>query len=437
MSALLDDASFAADATIGGDGSLAENSINCLQRLEKSLARMPLARLTTVVPRTTSWAIEALTTEAGRIPGAPRIKMTGSLIAHVAMDESIIALVAGPNRFPRRADYLRVSEELREMVAGFDEQGFLDDPRSYHRDPAPLGEVHATSGWALGQSYRRISWDSGFEIRDGEPGGERWMDYEANRTASAWVLEHDGAPRPWLVAIHGFGTGAPVADMVTFRAHHVHHELGWNIAAIVLPVHGNRRPSRLGGEQFLGFDMVNSVHGLAQSVWDVRRLLSWVRSRDPRAIALHGVSLGGYLTALTSCFEADVDAAIAGIPVCDFPALFAEHAPTHVRARATEHGILDGNAEIAHRVVSPLEMPPLVEHGHRYLFAGLGDRMAVPSQARDLWEHWDRPEIRWFPGNHVGYLWSSKVTTFVDRVLDETWDRTDPDHPRRPLADPA
>ena len=79
----------------------------------------------------------------------------------------------------------------------------------------------------------------------------------------------------------------------------------------------------------------------------------------------------------------------------------------------------------------------MVAHGNRYVFAGLGDRMAVPSQARDLWEHWDRPAIRWFPGNHVGYLWSSKVTTFVDRVLDETWDRTDPDHPRRPAADPA
>ena len=269
----------------------------------------------------------------------------------------------------------------------------------------------------MGQSYRRINWDSGYEPRPEEPGAARWASFERNRTASAWLLEHDDGPRPWLIGVHGFGTGAPVADMITFRAQHVFHELGWNVAAIVLPVHGSRRPSRIGGEDFLGFDMMNCVHALSQSVWDVRRLLSWVRAQDPTAVALHGVSLGGYVASLTSCFEGDLDAVIAGIPVCDFPALFAQQAPRHVRDRAIEHRILDGNAEVVHRVVSPLSMPCLVPHERRSIFAGLGDRMAVPTQAQALWEHWDEPRIRWFPGNHVGYLWSSKVAAFVDGVL--------------------
>jgi hypothetical protein len=46
--------------------------------------------------------------------------------------------------------------------------------------------------------------------------------------------------------------------------------------------------------------------------------------------------------------------------------------------------------------------------------------MAVPDQAVALWEHWDRPSVRWFPGNHVGYLWSSKVADYVDGVLSDT-----------------
>ena len=60
-------------------------------------------------------------------------------------------------------------------------------------------------------------------------------------------------------------------------------------------------------------------------------------------------------------------------------------------------------------------------HDRRFIFAGIGDRMAVPAQARTLWEHWDRPAIRWFPGNHVGYLWSAKVAEFVDGVLTDIW----------------
>lgn len=392
-------------------------SITLINRVEKSLARMPLARLTTVAPRTARWAIEAVLTEAGRIPGAPQIRMTAALAAQVAMDEAVVALMQGPNRTPRRADYKRVSAELREAEALFDDRGWLDDPRSYHRDPEPLVDVSFSSGWALGQRYRRMSWDSGYHARPEEPGAQRWDAFERNHTASAWLLEHDDGPRPWVVCVHGFGTGAPFSDMITFRAQHLHHDLGWNVAAIVLPVHGSRSPSRMGGEHFLSFDMINSVHALAQSAWDVRRLLSWVRAQEPTSLVLHGVSLGGYVTALTTCLDGDFDAVIAGIPICDFPALFAHQSPKHVRERAAEHQVLEGHAEVIHRVVSPLAMPSLVPVERRFIFAGLGDRMAIPAQTQALWQHWDHPTISWFPGNHVGYLWSKKVAGFVDGIL--------------------
>lgn len=328
-------------------------SITLINRVEKSLARMPLARLTTVAPRTARWAIEAVLTEAGRIPGAPQIRMTAALAAQVAMDEAVVALMQGPNRTPRRADYKRVSAELREAEALFDDRGWLDDPRSYHRDPEPLVDVSFSSGWALGQRYRRMSWDSGYHARPEEPGAQRWDAFERNHTASAWLLEHDDGPRPWVVCVHGFGTGAPFSDMITFRFQHLHHDLGWNVAAIVLPVHGSRSPSRMGGEHFLSFDMINSVHALAQSAWDVRRLLSWVRAQEPTSLVLHGVSLGGYVTALTTCLDGDFDAVIAGIPICDFPALFAHQSPRHVRERAAEHQVLEGHAEVIHRGVAP------------------------------------------------------------------------------------
>lgn len=392
-------------------------SITLINRVEKSLARMPLARLTTVAPRTARWAIEAALTEAGRIPGAPQIRMTAALAAQVAMDEAVVALMQGPNRTPRRADYKRVSAEVRVAQALFDDRGWLDDPRSYHRDPEPLVDVSFSSGWALGQRYRRMSWVSGYHARPEEPGAQRWDAFERNHTASAWLLEHDDGPRPWVVCVHGFGTGAPFSDMITFRAQHLHHDLGWNVAAIVLPVHGSRSPSRMGGEHFLSFDMINSVHALAQSAWDVRRLLSWVRAQEPTSLVLHGVSLGGYVTALTTCLDGDFDAVIAGIPICDFPALFAHQSPKHVRERAAEHQVLEGHAEVIHRVVSPLAMPSLVPVERRFIFAGLGDRMAIPAQTQALWQHWDHPTISWFPGNHVGYLWSKKVAGFVDGIL--------------------
>jgi hypothetical protein len=88
-----------------------------------------------------------------------------------------------------------------------------------------------------------------------------------------------------------------------------------------------------------------------------------------------------------------------------------------VRLQAVEHGILDGNAELVHRVVSPLAFAQKVPEGRRFIFAGLGDRMAPPDQALALWRHWDEPEISWYAGNHVGYLWSRQVTSFLNDSL--------------------
>lgn len=403
-----------------------DRALDTWHDLEKRLFRQPLARLSLVGPRTARFTAQELV--GGRLNGVPRPRLTPGLISQVIMDEAIMALVVGPGRFPRRADYERVSAELADALAAFIDKGWIDDPASFHQTPPPLESPALANGWALGQSYERILWPSGYEPRPEVPGGERWMAFEANRTASAWLLRHRDRPRPWAVCIHGFGTGSTFMDLFSFRAAHLHADLELNVASLVLPVHGPRRPSRLSGEEFLGFEFMNSVHGLTQSLWDVRRLISWIRTQDPTGIGVFGVSLGGMITSLLACFEPDLDLVLAGIPVVDFPALIEHHAPTNLALRSVEHHILDGTAQQVHRVVSPLAMDPVVPHGARAIFAGLGDRLVTPDQAQRLWTHWDCPEIRWFAGNHVGYLWSDTVWRFVAEAFGER-DLVDADDP--------
>ncbi len=385
------------------------------KQVEKRLARQPMARMTLAVPRTARFVVGEMLGED--VPGVPSARLTPALVGHVLMDESIMAIAIGPNRFPRRADSPRVADELSRAHDLFSERGWLDDPASYHQDPPPLEEPAVTKGWALGHAYERLWWPSGYTPHLGVPGTDRWLAFESNRTASAWVLRHRDGPRPWVVCVHGFGTGSVFMDLFAFRAAHLHEQLGVNVAAIVLPVHGARRPSRLSGEEFLGFEFMNSVHGLTQAVWDVRRLLSWVRRQDPTALGVFGVSLGGMVTGLVSAFEPDLDMALTGIPIVDFPGLIEHHAPRHLQMRSIEHNILNGTAQDVHKVVSPLAMAPVTRPGSRAIFAGLGDRLATTDQARRLWEHWDEPETCWFAGNHVGYLWSDTVWQFVDHVF--------------------
>jgi hypothetical protein len=123
------------------------------------------------------------------------------------------------------------------------------------------------------------------------------------------------------------------------------------------------------------------------------------------------------VVSLVAGIEEGLDAVVAGIPVVDFPALFHEHSPLHIRARSIEHHIMGGVAEDVFKVVSPMSFAPKVPHEGRFVFAGYGDRLAFPKQARLLWQHWDEPTISWYSGNHVGYLWSGQVERFLAESL--------------------
>jgi len=390
--------------------------------MEKALARHTATRVLGAIPRTTGFAVNALRRRDEPAEGLPSTRLTPRLLGYVALDEAILTAAMRPAGFPKRIDYERVGVELEQARALYAERGWIADPASYHQAPPPVAwrDVHRRAGWANGLGYDAITLPSGFEPRPEEPGAQRWNAFEANRTAGAWVLRHDDhEPRPWLVCLHGFGMGPPFMAFTAFHAAHLHRTLGLNLIGPTLPLHGHRKAGSFSGDQLLSYDLMNSVHGLTQAVWDIRRLIGWVRDQEPApaAVGVFGVSLGGYTAALLAALEPSLDLVLAGIPVSDFPSLFEAQSPAVIRARSLEHGILGGPALDVHRVVAPLAMPSLVARDRRAIFAGMGDRLAPPQQAHNLWRHWDEPRLRWYPGNHVGYVWSSKVRAFIDEVL--------------------
>src|SRR5947207_1575550 len=78
-------------------------------------------------------------------------------------------------------------------------------------------------------------------------------------------------------------------------------------------------------EPFPGEDVMDNVHGIAQSVWDVRRLVRWAASQGTGPVGITGVSLGGFVTALVAGLEPDLACAILGVPAVDLIDLIDHH----------------------------------------------------------------------------------------------------------------
>jgi acetyl esterase/lipase len=138
-------------------------------------------------------------------------------------------------------------------------------------------------------------------------------------------------------------------------------------------------------------------------MWDIRRLLSWVRAQDAPAVGVMGLSLGGYNTALLASLDAGLACAIPGIPATDFSRLLFEHTQ-EAQARLLEGaGLTQDLLREVFRVVSPLALAPLVPHEGRAIFGGIVDRLVPPDQVRDQHEHWGAPTIAWYPGGHMTF----------------------------------
>ena len=356
-----------------------------------------------------------------REPDLPAVHLTPLMPVKWLLDEMSLQYEAANSRMrvPSSMFRRRLRDELSDGVDMFNERGWIDDPRSYHLDPPPLKRPRVTRETAGGLHFEHMTVRSGYEPHRDEPGRERWLGYEANREAHAWILRHDGAPRPWLICANGYRTGTPLVDFSAFDARRLHLEYGLNLAFPIAPLHGPRAEGRSGDRVFYGGAM-NTVHTAAQAIWDIRRLKSWIEAtQNPVAIGMSGISLGGYFTALLACFESDLAVVIAGVPEPDLVRGSRRSVERLLPPFYEQWGLSWRSLTRLNRVVSPLHLEPLVPPEARYIFGGLVDRWVRPSNVKALWEHWDEPEICWYQGSHLSFPWESDVRHFVARALGE------------------
>ncbi len=345
----------------------------------------------------------------------PLARPTIRLAAQALRDEIVLLGLQLSRPVSSGEIFDRITREVNAALDFYGQNGWLANPRAFFAPPPPLTEITTHEVKRRHHSYQRFTFESGYAPYAGEPGRERWLSYTATRTEYGLLLRHP-EPRPWLVCVHGTEMGRGGVDLRLFRAWHLHEDLGLNVVLPVLPLHGPRKRGVPKGAVLPGEDVLDNVHAAAQAVWDIRRVLSWIRLQEPQsAIGLNGMSLGGYIAALVASLEDGLTCAILGVPVADLAEILARHSGLKSDDPRRETIM---KAKPLGRMVSPLSLTPRVPMRGRFIYGGVADRVVHPrDQVIRLWEHWGEPEIVWYPGGHAGFFRSRPVQDFVDNAL--------------------
>lgn len=270
-------------------------------------------------------------------------------------------------------------------------------PRVSSRPANPVAELIAHG------RVENLRFDSGFTavnptMRDMCSGFTR------NNVVRAQHWRHDDGPHPTLCVIHGF-MGSPYLANGLFLSLPWFYRSGYDVLLYTLPFHGRRaeRLSPFSGYGFFSHGFAGFSEGMAQAVHDFRSVIDYLEFTGVDRIALTGISLGGFTSALLASVDDRIQAVVPNVPVVTPDRTVDEWFPANKlvalqrRVARTDPALI----EAAARYASPLNYRPVVPKERRLIITGLGDRLAPPQQAEMLWEHWDRCAFHWFPGNHL------------------------------------
>ena len=358
------------------------------------------------------------------LPWRGRFAVHASGVADVALrtaGASLISATLAPLLL--RPDHLTAQADLlRRYAAAAD----AADPQATFRPPTGPAEVRVTRDTSLGPagvpgSRRSLRMDSRYEPLLPEA-REAYAAHRRNAIAWAQHWSHDDGPRPTVVVVHGFMASPYWFNRVFFALPWLYAS-GYDLLQVTMPFHGPRKAvGEYNGAGLFRHGPATMVEAILHAVHDLRAWIDWLLGEGVPQVGMTGLSLGGYLTATMAAVDDRLCFAIPNAPVTDLGALMSSWQPAGpmVRRGLGRHGMDADLLQRAMAVHSPLTYPAVLDRDRLFVIAGLGDRLAPPSHAHRLWEHWGRPRVHAYPGNHVLHVERSAYLRRVGRFIRST-----------------
>ena len=250
------------------------------------------------------------------------------------------------------------------------------------------------------------------------------FDAEISRSDGPILLEHwvhePGRPRGTVLALHGFTMGNPRIDAFMLLANHWYRR-GLDVALLTLPHHGERTPpgARFSGEHFAVPHVARLGEAVREAIYEIRQVVYYLREESGAPAGVIGLSLGGYLAALSAGLCDDLDFVVPIVPpVCIGDLAWRFFTRTSHYRRGGPSALSQEDLRRSFYVHSPLAHPLRVPPERVMIVAGRGDRIVPPEHPTALWKSWGEPRIHWFSGSHLAPFGRGRTARAILRHLE-------------------
>lgn len=351
-------------------------------------------------------------------------KVRGTAAVDIAL-RTVLASMSLVAMAPRLLRPERMREDLEQLVFYTELADRADASAVFVEPPREVAikvnKIPTLTYRPAGIPCRQLSFSSPFQALNPAL-RESYASHHRNRQVVAQHWTHPSGPRPTLIFTHGVVADSYAFNSLMFSLSWFYRK-GYDIVLYTLPFHGPRQGQN---SLFSGFGYM--AHGLAhmnevmlQSVYDLRILMSYLEDSGVPAMGLTGLSLGGYVTALTTCADARPAFAIPNAPAVLPMDILLDTPPTSLVMRHMLRRQELSVAGLRHltAVHCPLTYPTRLPPERLMVIGGAGDRFTPPRHVKLLQEHWAGSQMHWFPGNHVMHLQQGEYLKLMLRFMNE------------------
>jgi predicted esterase len=302
-------------------------------------------------------------------------------------------------------------------------------------------------------SYQHNELDSNLHLKETTP---RWLRYtvdfssacntlhkETNTIFGEYFQPRDASCAPLAIIVHGWGDRSVMPCRLIARTL---AKKGIASFILYLVFHSRRMPETIRNRIPLFLTTEEWFEGYRASVIEIRQIIDWASSRpelDKEQIAVIGISLGGFVSAIAMGLDKRIKAGIFLVTGGNSEkitwntkskSILKGHGCTEAECHQTYSHYPQYLAEVAEKgfgnvipvkecfLTDTLTFAPYLRERSILMLNALWDETIPKEATLDFWKACHKPSIMWLPGTHITFwLWypliERKITDFLTSIF--------------------